>query len=104
MSFLAEFVTLWGPTLEVSVPEGLGPMERTHTGAVCQELQPLGRTHMGEVHGGLFSVKVTSHRSRESVRNPPCKEEGARECDELTTISIHCPTALLLGRWWRNQE
>ena len=27
--------------LEQSVPEGLYPMERTHAGAVCEELQPL---------------------------------------------------------------
>lgn len=33
-------------TLELSIPEGLHPMERTHMGA---ELQPVGWTHMGEV-------------------------------------------------------
>jgi len=39
--------------LEQPIPEGLHPMEVTHTGAVHEELQPVGRTHIGEVHGGL---------------------------------------------------
>ncbi|KAK4810846.1 hypothetical protein QYF61_008818 [Mycteria americana] len=34
-----------------------GHMERTHTGAVREELQPMGRTHVGEVHGGLSPAK-----------------------------------------------
>ena len=36
------------PTLEQSVPEGLQPAERTHTGAVHEELQHVGRTHVEE--------------------------------------------------------
>ena len=35
---LAGLVTLWGPTLEQSVPEGLHPVEGTHAGAVHEEL------------------------------------------------------------------
>ncbi|PKU40981.1 hypothetical protein llap_8718 [Limosa lapponica baueri] len=35
---LAGLVTPWGPTLEQYVPEGLYPMERTHAGAVHEEL------------------------------------------------------------------
>jgi len=61
---LAGLVTLWGPTLEQTVPEGLHPVEgthagacheelhpmrRTHAGAVCEELQPVGRSHVGQV-------------------------------------------------------
>lgn len=66
-------------------------MEWIHTGAVCAELQPVGRTQGVEVHEGLSSVGVTSHGSKESVRNPPCEEEGVTECDELTTIPITVP-------------
>jgi len=36
---------LWprgGPMVEQSVPEGLHPMEGTDTGAVIEELQPVG--------------------------------------------------------------
>jgi len=39
--------------LEQPVPEGLHPVEGTQAGAVCEELQPVGRTHVREVHGGL---------------------------------------------------
>lgn len=35
------------------------PMERTHPGDVCDKLLPLGRTQVGEVHGGLVSVEET---------------------------------------------
>lgn len=33
------------PTLEQSIPEGLVPMEQTHTGAVLEELQPMEKIH-----------------------------------------------------------
>lgn len=59
---------------------------------------------LGEVHGGLSSVGVTSQWSRVSVRNPPCEEEGVTEWDELTIMTIRCPTALLMGRRWKIQE
>ena len=36
------------PALEQSVPEGLQPIERTHTGAVHGELSPVGETPMLE--------------------------------------------------------
>ncbi|KAK4811346.1 hypothetical protein QYF61_027588 [Mycteria americana] len=39
------------PMLEQSFPEGLQPMEMTHTGAVLEELQPMGRTHVGDREG-----------------------------------------------------
>jgi len=62
---LAGIVTLWGLTLEQSVSEGLHPLQRTHAGAVHEELQPVGgRTHTGEDHGGLSPMGGTSHWGR----------------------------------------
>ncbi|GAB0205817.1 zinc finger and BTB domain-containing protein 5 [Grus japonensis] len=52
------------PMLEQFAPEGLHPMEETHTGAVGEELQPMGRTHVGEVGGGLSPVRGTPCWSR----------------------------------------
>ena len=81
---LAGLVTHGGPTLEQSVPEGLHHVEGTHAGAVCEELQPVGRTH-GEVQ----EVPMEGLS--------PSEEEGAAEtmCDELTATPIpyspaHC--------------
>jgi len=45
--------------LEQLAPEGLHPMEGTYAGAVCEELQPLGRIHFGEAHGRLPPVGET---------------------------------------------
>ncbi|GAB0179878.1 hypothetical protein GRJ2_000453100 [Grus japonensis] len=56
--FLAGLVTPWG----------------THARAVHEELQPMGRTHVGEVHGGLTPVVGTPQWSSEA-----CVEEGAAE-------------------------
>jgi len=39
--------------LEQSAPKGLHSVERTLAGALCEELQPEGRTYVGEVHGRL---------------------------------------------------
>lgn len=39
----------------------------THAGAVHEELQPVGRTNVGEVYGELFLLGGTSHRSRGRV-------------------------------------
>ncbi|GAB0179988.1 hypothetical protein GRJ2_000464100 [Grus japonensis] len=44
------------PMLEQSGPEGLHLVEGTPAGAVDAELQPVGRTHVGEAHGGLSPV------------------------------------------------
>jgi len=33
--------------------------EGTYAELVCEELQPVGRTHIGEVHGGLSTVSGT---------------------------------------------
>jgi len=54
---LAGLVTLWKrSTLEQPVPEGLHPVGGTHPGAVHEELQSMGRTHAGEICGGLSAV------------------------------------------------
>ena len=67
---LAGLVTLWGPTLEQPVPEGLRPVGGTHAGAgtECEASSP--------------------------------EEEGAAEtaCDELTATRIPRPPALLGGK------
>jgi len=42
-------------------------MKSTDTGAVCEELQPMGRTHVGEVHGGLSPMGGTPRWSRYTV-------------------------------------
>jgi len=36
-------------------------MERTQAGAVCEELQPMERTHIREVHGVLSPAGGTPH-------------------------------------------
>ena len=86
---LAGPVALWReePMLEQSVPEGLHAMEGTHAGAVCEELQPAGRTHVGEVGGELSPVEDPTLEQGKGVRSPPPEEEGVAEtmCDELTT-------------------
>jgi len=39
-------------------------MERTHAGAVLEELQPVGRTHLGKVNEGLYPTGGTPCWSR----------------------------------------
>lgn len=63
-----------------AVPEGLHPMEETHAGAIHEELQSTGRTHIGGLwrtvpHGGEFL---------------PLRRER-QQCDKLTTTLICCP-------------
>ena len=68
---LARPVAPWReePTLERSVPEGLHPVEGTHAGAVCEELQPVGRTHVGEVHGGVSHGRDPTLEQGKSVKS-----------------------------------
>jgi len=47
VGFLAAAVACGGHTGAV-IPEGVCLMERIHSGAVCGELQPVGRTHNRE--------------------------------------------------------
>lgn len=62
-------------------------MERIHTRAVCEELQPVERTHVIKACGGLSSVREKlSLEQGESVSAPPEEEQVAeRICGELTT-------------------
>jgi len=53
--------------LEQPVPERLHPIEGTHTGAVCEMLQSVGRTCVGQVFGEVYLVTGTSHWSRGRV-------------------------------------
>jgi len=55
-------------------------MEGTHTGVVCEEMQ--GRTHVGEVCGGLPPMGGTPHRNRGRVYGvlPLRRKERQRQC------------------------
>ena len=94
-------------------PEGLHPVERTHSGAcceefhpmvqthfgaVCEELQPTGRTHAGEDCGELSPVRRAFMLEQvKSVKSLPPEGQEAAEtmCDELTVTPIpHHPAAL----------
>ncbi|PKU42348.1 suppression of tumorigenicity 5 protein isoform x4 [Limosa lapponica baueri] len=78
----------------------------TLAGAVSEELQPMGRTHIGEIHGGLSHGRNPTLEYGKSVRSPPPEEEGAAETtgDELTTTPIARPTAPLRVRKERKSE
>ena len=76
-------------------------MEGIHAGTVREELQPMGRTHIGEVCGELSPVRGTfTLEQGQSVRSPPPEEEAVAEttCDGLTVTPIPCPPAPLRGR------
>lgn len=49
------------------IPEGLHPMDRTHTAAICDELQPGWRICVEEVHRALSLTGRTPHWSRKEV-------------------------------------
>jgi len=73
----------------------------THPEAVCEELQHMGRTHVGEFCGELCPVSGTFMLEQgKSVRSPLPEEEGAAEtmCDELTITCFPRPPASLKGR------
>jgi len=50
--------------LEQPVPEGLYPVGGTHTGAVCEELQPLGRVMLEKLMENCPPARGTPHRSK----------------------------------------
>jgi len=53
----------------------------THAGVVHETLQPLGRTHIGAVHGDVSSVTGTPRWSREGVWGVLLrKKEQQRQC------------------------
>lgn len=53
--------------MEQPVPDRLHPVEGTHAGAIGEELKPMKKIHIREIHGGLFPVRVTPDRSRGRV-------------------------------------
>lgn len=54
-------------------------MEGTHAGEVCEELQPVGRTHIGEINGIVSQKRDTTLDQLKCVRSPPTEEkEGVR--------------------------
>lgn len=79
-------------------------MERTHLGAVHEELQPLGRIHVGEVCRGLYPM-IRTHTGEGKSMSPPTKEEGAAEiCDELFTTPHSPPSCTTVGEKVEDQE
>jgi len=61
--------------VEQPVPEGLHPMEGTHAGAVREELQPVGKTPVGEV-----CAKIVSHeRNFHAGAGDECEESSSPE-------------------------
>lgn len=56
-----------GPMPEQPAPDVLHPVERTLTAAVCEELQPVRKTHDREVHGQLTPMGWTPPWSRGRV-------------------------------------
>jgi len=76
-------------------------VEGIHTGAVREEMQPVGRTHVGEVCGELSPIRGTfTLEQGKSMRSLP--PEG--QSDELTATPIPCPLAPLGGRRERNRS
>jgi len=76
------------------------PWEGTHAGAVREELQPLGRTNIGEDCGELSPVRGTfTLEQGQSVRSPPPEGQGVAEttCDELTVTPFLVPLCHLRG-------
>lgn len=83
--------------LEQSASEGLQPVERTHTGAICEELQAVGRTPAGEVNGGLSLVGGPQLEEGKRVRSFQPEEDGAAEtrCEGLAAAPIPHPPVRL---------
>lgn len=61
---LAGLLTSRGPRLQQSVPEEWHPKQGTNTGAVHEEVLPMGRTHTEEIQEGLSSMGGTPQWSK----------------------------------------
>ena len=88
------------PVLEQAGTEGLRPGERTHAGAVHEELQPMGRTHAGESSWRTVSRgwDPTLEQGKSVMHPAPDGDEMAEiTCDELSVNPIPHPPALLGG-------
>jgi len=70
-------------------------VERIKPGAVCEELQPMGRTHFGEVHGGLSPMGGAEDKHG---------KEGVTKCYELTTTPFSHPPVPLEREEVKSQE
>ncbi|KAM9590860.1 uncharacterized protein ACIBXB_005909 [Morphnus guianensis] len=93
--FLAGPVTPWiGPTLELSIPEGLHPVERTHAGAVRGELQPVEGPTLEK-----FVEDCLPWEGPHAGAGGEFEEEGVEEttCDELTAIPVPPSTCATQG-------
>jgi len=84
--------------LEQPVPEGLQDVGRTHTGAVCEELQPVGKDSRWR------SLWRTVSRGRDlmleqgrSVSSPCPEEEGAAQTMSNGLIATPIPVPLCLS-------
>ena len=67
---LARICGLWRerrPCWSRFVGRTCDPVDRTHAGAVHEELQPVGSTHLGGVYGGLSTMGESPHWSRGRV-------------------------------------
>lgn len=81
-----------GPMLEQAMPEELYPVEGADGSAVC-ELQPMGRTHIGEVCGCLCLLGGSLEQGRSLDHSSP-----QARCEVLTAAPIPCTTVgKLLG-------
>jgi len=101
---LAGLVTSRGIHAGAACSCRIAPLVRTHTGVCREDLQPMGRIHVGKFCGELSPMRETSCWSGERVKSPLLEEEGAAEtmCDELTVTPIPRPPVLLGGRRKRN--
>ncbi|KAJ7401339.1 hypothetical protein BTVI_97035 [Pitangus sulphuratus] len=81
----------------VDLLAGFVTVQGTHTGAVHEELQPMGRIDVGDVCGGLAPVEGTPCWSGEEHEESSLAEGGDAETqpDQLTTTSMPHPPALL---------
>ena len=98
--FLIGVVAHEGPTPDQSIPEGLHPVERICAGAVCKELQPAGRNHIGEIHEGLYLWEPLQAGAEKQ------HEEERKAATVLwTDCSSHSPSPVpLQGRRKRSHE
>jgi len=75
--------------------------EGNHAGADHEELEPVGRTHVGEVCGELSPVRgICTLEQGKSMRTLLPERQGAAETtsDELTTTPIPHPPVPLRGK------
>lgn len=94
------------PTLQQSPHGEMHPMEETHPRAVCEKLQPRGRTQTAEDCRELSCGRHSMLKQGKNVRSLSSEAEGASEktCDALTTTLIPCQAAPQWRKRWRVRE